>query len=149
VSHIFTPCSVSGKSVSRLKVGGFAGFFLGESLPWYLNGRDCTVQSCWRNDVSLVWARHSTALIRWSEIMDYNVLEARYVSGFTLWVRFRDGRSGEIDLTHALNGPVFEPLHDVEYFKRFRVHPEWKTLYWPNGADIAPEFLYEHVRVAA
>lgn len=81
--------------------------------------------------------------------MEYDVLEARYVAGFTIWLRFRDGRSGEVDLTHSMNGPVFEPLHDVEFFRQFRVHPEWETLVWPNGADMAPEFLYEHVRVAA
>ena len=73
--------------------------------------------------------------------MEYDVLEARYVSGFTSWLRFRDGRSGEVDLTHAMNGPVFEPLHDVECFRRFREHPKWETLVWPNGADMAPEFL--------
>ena len=65
------------------------------------------------------------------------------------WLRFREGRSGEVDLTHAMNGPVFEPLHDIEFFRQFRVHPEWETLVWPNGADMAPEFLYAHVRVAA
>ena len=36
--------------------------------------------------------------------MEYNVLEARYVSEFTIWLRFRDGRSGDVDLTHAMNG---------------------------------------------
>ncbi len=81
--------------------------------------------------------------------MDYSVLEARYISGFTIWLRFRDGRSGEVDLASDLNGPVFAPLHDIEFFRQFRVHPEWKTLVWPNGADMAPEFLYERVRVAA
>lgn len=81
--------------------------------------------------------------------MNYNVVEARYVSGFTIWMRFRDGREGEVDLTGALRGPVFEPLHEVAFFKQFRVHPELRTLVWPNGADIAPEFLYDHVRVAA
>ena len=81
--------------------------------------------------------------------MDYNVLEARYVSGFTIWVRFRDGRSGEVDLAPALNGPVFEPLHNLEFFRQFWVHPEYETLVWPNGADIAPEYLYDHARVPA
>jgi hypothetical protein len=81
--------------------------------------------------------------------MDYDVLEARYVSGFIIWLRFRDGRTGEIDLACALEGPIFEPLRDAEFFRQFRVHPEWETLVWPNGADMAPEFLYESVRVAA
>ena len=37
--------------------------------------------------------------------MDYHVLEARYVGGHVVWVRFRDGTTGEIDLAPALNGP--------------------------------------------
>ena len=81
--------------------------------------------------------------------MDYHVLEARYVTGLTVWLRFRDGTAGEVDLTSALRGPVFEPLHDVEYFRHFQIHPEFHTLVWPNGADIAPEYLHQQVRVAA
>ena len=44
---------------------------------------------------------------------------------------------------------VFEPLRDEAYFKGFQVHPELHTITWPNGADFAPEFLYEKVRVPA
>jgi hypothetical protein len=43
---------------------------------------------------------------------------------------------------------VFEPLKDVEYFKRFKVAPDLGTLVWPNGADFAPEFLHDAVRVS-
>jgi hypothetical protein len=81
--------------------------------------------------------------------MDYSVLEARYVGGYTIWLRFRDGTAGDIDLGPELYGEVFEPLRDVEIFRRFYVHPEAKTLVWPNGADIAPEFLHDNVRVTA
>jgi hypothetical protein len=81
--------------------------------------------------------------------MDYHVLEARHVAGHTVWLRFRDGTEGEGDLTAALRGPVFEPLHDVACFRRFSVHAEFHTLVWPNGADLAPEFLYQQARVAA
>jgi hypothetical protein len=81
--------------------------------------------------------------------MDYHVLEARYVEGHTVWLRFRDGASGEVDLTAALQGPIFEPLRDPGYFKSFTLHPEFHTLVWPNGADFAPEFLHDSVRVAA
>ena len=80
--------------------------------------------------------------------MDYDVLEARYLRDYVVWLRFRDGTDGEIDLWPALRGPVFEPLKDREYFQRFTVHPEFETLTWPNGADLAPEFLHDNVRVA-
>lgn len=81
--------------------------------------------------------------------MDYHVIEARYVAGHVVWLRFRDGTVGEIDLGPALRGPVFEPLRDPDYFKTFTVHPEFHTLVWPNGADFAPEFLHDTVRVTA
>lgn len=42
---------------------------------------------------------------------------------------------------------AFEPLRDVAYFKKFTVDLELKTLVWPNGADFAPEFLHDAVRV--
>jgi len=81
--------------------------------------------------------------------MKYHVVEARYVRGHTVWLRFRDGTAGEIDLAPALQGPIMEPLKDVAFFQQFSIHPEFRTLVWPNGADFAPEFLYENVRVTA
>ena len=81
--------------------------------------------------------------------MNYDVIEARYVSEFTVWLKFRDGTIGEIDLTSELTGPVFEPLRDVAVFRQFQIHPEFHTLVWPNGADLAPEFLHDNVRVTA
>ena len=81
--------------------------------------------------------------------MKYHVVEARYVARHVVWLRFRDGTTGEIDLRSALEGPVFEPLLDPEVFREFQIHPEFHTLVWANGADIAPEFLHDNVRVSA
>jgi hypothetical protein len=66
-----------------------------------------------------------------------------------LWVRFDDGAEGEIDLSAELHGEVFQPLRSVDYFREFAVHPELRTLVWPNGADFAPEFLRSSLKVAA
>jgi hypothetical protein len=82
-------------------------------------------------------------------MMDYDVLEARYLRDHVVWVRCRDGSSGEADLSGVLRGPVFEPLHDVEYFRRFEIDPIFRTFTWPNGADVAPEFLHDSVKVKA
>jgi hypothetical protein len=81
--------------------------------------------------------------------MDYDVLEARYVRDHVVWVRCRDGSEGEVDLAPVMRGPVFEPLRDVEYFKGFTLDPMFHTLTWPNGADVAPEFFHDAVRVKA
>jgi len=81
--------------------------------------------------------------------MDYHVMEAEYVSGYTIRLKFRDGTAGEIDLCAELTGPVFEPLRNLEFFRQFRIHPEFHTLVWPNEADFAPEFLHDNIRVTA
>ena len=81
--------------------------------------------------------------------MNYDVIEARYVRDYIIWLKFRDGTSGEIDLESELWGEVFEPLKDIAFFRQFSVHPEFETLVWPNGADFAPEFLHDNVRVTA
>jgi hypothetical protein len=37
---------------------------------------------------------------------------------------------------------MFEPLKDMTLFAQVAIHPELETVTWPNGADLAPEFLY-------
>jgi len=70
-------------------------------------------------------------------------------AGHVVWLRFRDGTSGEIDLQSVLDGPVFEPLRDPAVFQQFQIHPEFHTLVGANGADIAQEFLHDNVRMTA
>ena len=77
------------------------------------------------------------------------LVEARYVRDYVIWLRFSDGLAGEVDLRDELDGPVFEPLRQMNVFECVRLHPELHTIFWPNGADFAPEFLHERVRVPA
>jgi len=79
--------------------------------------------------------------------MYYNVIEAKYVRDFIVWVKFEDGSAGEIDLASELWGPVFEPLKEPSFFRQVAV-ADYGTIAWPNGADLAPEFLYDRVQVA-
>ena len=76
------------------------------------------------------------------------VIDARHAGDYRVWLRFADGLSGEIDLERELWGPVFVPLRDVAEFAKLRVEPDLGTIVWPNGADLAPEFLYDEVKAA-
>ncbi|HEY3275751.1 MAG TPA: DUF2442 domain-containing protein [Syntrophorhabdaceae bacterium] len=77
------------------------------------------------------------------------VKEARYIKDFIIEIIFADGVEGKIDLRADLEGEIFEPLKDTSYFRLFIVHPDLHTLTWPNGADLAPEFLYQRIKEAA
>ena len=81
--------------------------------------------------------------------MILHVKEAKYLHGYTIWVRFNNGIQGEIDLSDELEGEVFGPLKDLEMFKSFKIDPALQTVVWENGADFAPEFLYENIKILA
>jgi hypothetical protein len=69
-----------------------------------------------------------------------HVVNAEYRGGHRIHLSFSDGRQKTVDFTQWLQGPVFDPLRNEEYFRRFFI--EAGTVSWPNGADIAPETLY-------
>jgi len=76
------------------------------------------------------------------------VTSIEYRSGYVYHVVFDDGMEGDVNLSEYIEkGPVFAPLRDLAYFRRARI--EGGTISWPNGADIAPETLYEHLETSA
>ncbi len=83
-----------------------------------------------------------------------NIIEAKYIKDFKLQLLFEisDYKVGkkeqvqkEADLKEYIMAKketgVFAPLKDVEFFKNFRLNAN--TIEWANGADIAPERIYE------
>ena len=77
------------------------------------------------------------------------VIDAKHAQGYVLRLRFSDGTEGDVDLKAELHGEIFEPLKDPFYFQQFSLNQELHTITWPNGADFAPEFLYDKLHVAA
>ena len=71
--------------------------------------------------------------------------EVKYQGDYRIWLKFADGVEGEIDLEKELWGEVFQPLKDKARFSEFSLDKELETLVWPNGADFAPEFLYQQL----
>ena len=73
--------------------------------------------------------------------MFMEVIKAEYIDGFRLLLLFNNGERRIVDLSNSLNGSVYTPLKDIEYFKHFSI--KFNTVEWENGADFAPEYLYE------
>jgi hypothetical protein len=65
-----------------------------------------------------------------------------------LRVSFNDGSEGVDDFTALVSepGPMLEPLRDEAYFAR--VFLEFGAPTWPNGFDIAPEWLRREMEAA-
>ena len=78
--------------------------------------------------------------------MFIEVTKADYLDGYRVKLLFNNGVTRIVDLSQSLNGAVFSPLKDLEFFKRFTI--KFNTIEWENGADFAPEYLYE-IGVAA
>ena len=70
-------------------------------------------------------------------------------AGLRLRVAFVDGVTGDVDMRSFLGDPridgtVFEPLRDPAVFAQARV--VLGAIQWPNGADLAPDAMYDAIR---
>jgi hypothetical protein len=72
------------------------------------------------------------------------VIRAEHRGEYRIHLVFNDGVEGTVDFSTWLHGQVFEPLRDHGFFRRFFL--DGGTVTWPNGADIAPETLYERAK---
>ena len=73
-----------------------------------------------------------------------DVIKIIYKKDCVFHVEFDDRVAGDIDFREYIDkGPIFWPLKTKEFFKRAVI--EGGTITWPNGADIAPETLYEKI----
>ena len=70
-----------------------------------------------------------------------HVTAVRPLGGTRLWLRFDDGREGDVELGPELDGAVFAPVRDPAAFAQVVIDPDMRTIAWPNGTDFAPEFL--------
>ena len=79
--------------------------------------------------------------------MILHVTKVKYLRDYVIRVQFNDGIEGEVDLARELEGEVFGPLKEIKLFKTVKADPFLQTVVWDNGADLAPEFLYDHLRI--
>lgn len=75
-----------------------------------------------------------------------DITAAEVVRHGVLRLTFADGLSGEVDVLDRMRGPVFKGARTSDGFAKVEVDSETGTVVWPDGADLAPDTLYERVR---
>ena len=73
--------------------------------------------------------------------MFLEVKNAKYLEEYKILLEFNNGVKKTVDLKDKLNGEVFKQLKDINYFRTFTIR--YNTIEWNNGADFAPEYLFE------
>ena len=74
------------------------------------------------------------------------VVDARYLGDYKVWLEFNDGKKGVVDLADELYGEAFEGLRDRERFAQFYLDYGLASIAWLDGQDFTPEFLYERLK---
>ena len=77
--------------------------------------------------------------------MFLEIVKADYIDGYRIELWFNNGKSKVIDFYDLLDGEVYEALKDISNFKKFSIR--FNTIEWENGADFAPEFLFNYESV--
>lgn len=77
--------------------------------------------------------------------MILSVKNVDYFGDYTLLCTFNDGVKKKVDLSSLLKYPAYKELADKKKFVQFGLD---QTIFWFNGADIAPEYLYDHGEMA-
>lgn len=75
-----------------------------------------------------------------------DITRVEVIGDYLLRLSFADGTVGDVDFSSRVWRGVFEPLREPSYFARVTVDPDGGTIVWPDGADMAPEPLYEEAR---
>ena len=73
------------------------------------------------------------------------VVKIEYLQNYVFKIVFDDNSCGEVDFSEYIERwDVFKPLRDLQLFKSAII--DGGTIAWENGADIAPETLYDKVK---
>lgn len=77
--------------------------------------------------------------------MMWRVVKVRALPDHHLEIEFEDGLAGVLDYSHVIWGPVFEPLRDPARWAEATID-EFGVVCWPDGADLAPDTMYERLK---
>ena len=68
-------------------------------------------------------------------------VEVKPMPGYHIWLRYADGVSGRIDLSHLAGKGVFEIWDEPGFFERVYISSH-RTISWGSEIDICADALY-------
>lgn len=68
-------------------------------------------------------------------------IEVRSVARYRIWLRYRDGTEGEVDLSDLAGRGVFAAWNTEGVFEQVKLGPHG-AVEWPGGLDLCPDALY-------
>ena len=75
--------------------------------------------------------------------MYWDIIEVKPEPDYRLWVRFKDGLTGRVQLRHEELTGALAPLRDVQFFEQ--VFIDCGAVAWPGEIDLAPDAMYAQV----
>ena len=67
--------------------------------------------------------------------------EVKPREGYRIWLRYSDGATGEIDLSHLAGRGVFKAWNDRACFKTVHIAPAG-GIAWREDVELCPDALY-------
>lgn len=68
------------------------------------------------------------------------IKDVKYISGYTIWVCFEDGESGEIDLSELVKKGIFCVLQDTAAIRK--VYSTGYSIAWSDELEIDATAVY-------
>jgi hypothetical protein len=75
--------------------------------------------------------------------MYWDVVEVKPEPDYCLYVRFKDGLTGHVQLHREELTGALAPLRDAQFFER--VFIDYGAVAWPGQIDLAPDAMYAQV----
>jgi len=75
--------------------------------------------------------------------MHWDVVEVKPEPHYCLFVRFKDGLAGRVQLRPQQLTGVLAPLLDEQFFER--VFVDYGAVAWPGEIDLAPDATYAEI----
>lgn len=75
------------------------------------------------------------------EVKVFEPVAVRALPGHRIWIRYRDGAEGEVDLSHLAGRGVFDLWNDERQFAKVHIGPGY-AIAWSQDVELCPDAVY-------